>query len=312
MDCSMMKFKLQSGKFMPLIGFGTYLITGNQLIYQVLDEALAAGYRHIDTATVYHNETSIGQALKVLLPKYNLKREDIFITSKLGKVFSAFYKFFFQIHRLNFLPAPIDQGEGAFSAVQESLKKLDCGYLDLYLIHWPGAGRLPVNSQENNKLRSKSWESLAKAVKAGLVKDIGVSNYTVKHLNELLMNDYGVKPSVNQVEWHPKFHQPELLNLCRQEGILLQAYSSLGGTGNSNLIRDPTVVQIAAQLQKTPAQVLLRWAVQQNIGIIPKARTEEHIKSNIDLNFEIPVEMMTRLSNLNSNEKFAWNPEVVA
>ncbi|XP_045461944.1 glyoxal reductase-like isoform X2 [Harmonia axyridis] len=291
MDCSMMKFKLQSGKFMPLIGFGTYLITGNQLIYQVLDEALAAGYRHIDTATVYHNETSIGQALKVLLPKYNLKREDIFITSKL---------------------APIDQGEGAFSAVQESLKKLDCGYLDLYLIHWPGAGRLPVNSQENNKLRSKSWESLAKAVKAGLVKDIGVSNYTVKHLNELLMNDYGVKPSVNQVEWHPKFHQPELLNLCRQEGILLQAYSSLGGTGNSNLIRDPTVVQIAAQLQKTPAQVLLRWAVQQNIGIIPKARTEEHIKSNIDLNFEIPVEMMTRLSNLNSNEKFAWNPEVVA
>lgn len=291
MDCSMMKFKLQSGKFMPLIGFGTYLITGDQLIYQVLDEALAAGYRHIDTATVYHNETSIGQALKVLLPKYNLKREDIFITSKL---------------------APIDQGEGAFSAVQESLKKLDCGYLDLYLIHWPGAGRLPVNSQENNKLRSKSWESLAKAVKAGLVKDIGVSNYTVKHLNELLTNDYGVKPSVNQVEWHPKFHQPELLNLCRQEGILLQAYSSLGGTGNSNLIRDPTVVQIAAQLQKTPAQVLLRWAVQQNIGIIPKARTEEHIKSNIDLNFEIPVEMMTRLSNLNSNEKFAWNPEVVA
>lgn len=287
----MMKFKLQSGKFMPLIGFGTYLITGDQLIYQVLDEALAAGYRHIDTATVYHNETSIGQALKVLLPKYNLKREDIFITSKL---------------------APIDQGEGAFSAVQESLKKLDCGYLDLYLIHWPGAGRLPVNSQENNKLRSKSWESLAKAVKAGLVKDIGVSNYTVKHLNELLTNDYGVKPSVNQVEWHPKFHQPELLNLCRQEGILLQAYSSLGGTGNSNLIRDPTVVQIAAQLQKTPAQVLLRWAVQQNIGIIPKARTEEHIKSNIDLNFEIPVEMMTRLSNLNSNEKFAWNPEVVA
>lgn len=287
----MMKFKLQSGKFMPLIGFGTYLITGDQLIYQVLDEALAAGYRHIDTATVYHNETSIGQALKVLLPKYNLKREDIFITSKL---------------------APIDQGEGAFSAVQESLKKLDCGYLDLYLIHWPGAGRLPVNSQENNKLRSKSWESLAKAVKAGLVKDIGVSNYTVKHLNELLKNDYGVKPSVNQVEWHPKFHQPELLNLCRQEGILLQAYSSLGGTGNSNLIRDPTVVQIAAQLQKTPAQVLLRWAVQQNIGIIPKARTEEHIKSNIDLNFEIPVEMMTRLSNLNSNEKFAWNPEVVA
>lgn len=287
----MMKFKLQSGKFMPLIGFGTYLITGDQLIHQVLDEALAAGYRHIDTATVYHNETSIGQALKVLLPKYNLKREDIFITSKL---------------------APIDQGEGAFSAVQESLKKLDCGYLDLYLIHWPGAGRLPVNSQENNKLRSKSWESLAKAVKAGLVKDIGVSNYTVKHLNELLKNDYGVKPSVNQVEWHPKFHQPELLNLCRQEGILLQAYSSLGGTGNSNLIRDPTVVQIAAQLQKTPAQVLLRWAVQQNIGIIPKARTEEHIKSNIDLNFEIPVEMMTRLSNLNSNEKFAWNPEVVA
>ncbi|XP_044748226.1 glyoxal reductase-like [Coccinella septempunctata] len=291
MDCTNMKFQLQSGRLMPLIGFGTYLITGDQLIYQVLDQALASGYRHIDTATVYHNESSIGRALKTLLPKHKLKREDIFITSKL---------------------APIDQGEKAFSAVQESLRNLDCGYLDLYLIHWPGAGRVPVDSEENRKLRSQSWASLAKAVNAGLVKDIGVSNYTVKHLNELLANDCGVKPSVNQVEWHPKYYQTDLLNLCRREGILLQAYSSLGGTGNSNLLKDPVVSQISTLLGKSPAQVLLRWALQQNICIIPKARSAEHIKANIDLNFVIPNEMMTQLNNLNSNEKFAWNPEVVA
>ncbi|KAK9886761.1 hypothetical protein WA026_018413 [Henosepilachna vigintioctopunctata] len=291
MDCSRITFKLNSGRLMPLIGFGTYLIQGDQLIYQVLDNALAAGYRQIDTATVYHNEYSIGLALKKLLPKYNLKREDIFITSKLS---------------------PSDQGEQAFAAVQESLRKLDCDYLDLYLIHWPGAGRTPLDSSENLRLRSQSWASLVKAVHSGLVRSIGVSNYTLKHLNELLANDHGIKPSVNQVEWHPKFYQPELLNLCRQEGILLQAYSSLGGTGNSELLKDPVVVQIATELGTTSAQVLLRWAVQQNIGIIPKARSESRIKSNIDLNFQIPVPLMTQLNNLKSKEKFAWNPENVA
>ncbi|KAK4872922.1 hypothetical protein RN001_014951 [Aquatica leii] len=283
------KFQLISGDLMPLIGFGTFQIRGQQLIKDVLNWALAAGYRAIDTAAVYGNESDIGLALKDLLPKYNLQREDLFITSKLS---------------------PSDQGDKACDAVAASIKNLQCDYLDLYLIHWPGASGVPTESEVNAKLRSASWQSLIKAKDEGLVRNIGVSNYTVRHLTELLNSSYGVKPAVNQVEWHPGCHQDDLKQLCVQEGILLQAYSSLGGTGNKNLIRDPTVINIALKLGKSPAQILLCWAVQQNIAIIPKARAKERIDANIDLDFVIAEEDMTALSN-RKHERFAWDPTKV-
>lgn len=291
MESGQLKYKLNSGRLMPLVGFGTFLIQGDSKIYQVLDYALNAGYRSIDTAAVYHNETSIGKALKDLLPKYNLKREDIFITTKL---------------------APDQQGDKAAKAIKRSIANLECDYLDLYLIHWPGVGRVPSSSLENKKLRSQSWKCMVDAVKNGLVKDIGVSNYTVNHLKELLSNDYGIKPAVNQVECHPKYPQRELLNFCTQEEILLQAYSSLGGTGNgNNLLENYTVKQISQQLGKTSAQVLLRWAIQQNIAIIPKASSEERIKKNIELNFALSDKHFESLSKF-EEEKYAWDPIVVA
>ncbi|CAH1108157.1 unnamed protein product [Psylliodes chrysocephalus] len=151
-----MNFKLHSGDLMPLIGFGTYQIHGDELIKDVLDLALAAGYRLIDSATVYGNEVSIGLALKELLPKYNLTRKDIFITSKL---------------------APTDQGTKAYVALERSLRNLDCDYLDLYLIHWPGVQGIRSEERNNSLLRGESWQQLARAAKDGLTRNIGVSNY---------------------------------------------------------------------------------------------------------------------------------------
>ncbi|CAH1366444.1 unnamed protein product [Tenebrio molitor] len=291
MDCKMMKTQLPSGNYMPLIGFGTFQIRGRALIRNVLDHAFAAGYRQIDTAAVYGNEQDIGTALKELLPKYNLKREDIFITSKLS---------------------PSDQGNAALRALQTSIKNLDCGYLDLFLIHWPGVHGIRGSHPDNQKLRSLSWETLIKSGQQGLVRDIGVSNYTIPHLTEIVSKNYNVKVAVNQVEWHPHCHEEDLKQFCQNEKILLQAYSSLGGSSNLKLLSDAVVVDVANKLEKSPAQVLLRWALQQNIGIIPKARSKEHIEANIDLNFVIPEEDMNKLSNLRTVEKYAWDPKSIS
>lgn len=284
-----LNFQLHSGDLMPLVGFGTWKIKGTELIRDVLDKALAAGYRLIDSAKVYGNEEDIGKALKELLPKYNLTRKDIWITTKLS---------------------PDDQGEKAYKALQESVRKLDTGYVDLYLIHWPGHYLDNVTGESNEKVRDESWQQMVKGVKDGLAKNIGVSNYLVRHLKQLLANDHGIKPAVNQVEWHPRYHPQDVLDYCRKEGILLQAYSSLGGTDNGDLLKDPSVEEIAKKLGKTPAQVLLKWALQQNIGIIPKARSKQHIDENIDLNFIIPEEDMKTLSSFKTN-KYYWDPEII-
>ncbi|XP_052867248.1 uncharacterized protein LOC128273347 [Anopheles cruzii] len=286
--------KLNTGFDIPLLGFGTYQIHGQELIYETLDYALKAGYRHIDTAIVYRNEEFIGSALKTLLPKYNLKREDIFITSKLIS------------------PKDKDQ-EFIEKMVRQSLAKLQTDFLDLYLIHWPGVSGLPVDHPDNEKQRKVTWDALCQLKKEGRLRSIGVSNYTIKHLTEMLTDRIVVTPAVNQVEWHPYYYQPELLEFCRQKGIFLQAYSSLGSSTTSELRSNATVAAVAARLKKTPAQVLLRWAAQQNIGILPKARSRSHVEENAALDFEIPDEDMTLLSNLRNSvgHKFAWDPEPV-
>ncbi|GJQ67822.1 hypothetical protein Trydic_g16592 [Trypoxylus dichotomus] len=290
MDCKNLRLKLLSGNLMPIIGFGTYRIRGTELIRDVLDYALSSGYRSIDTAYVYGNEKHIGEALKDLLPKYNLKREDIFIITKLP---------------------PSHHGDKAVTALRSSLENLDCGYVDLYLIHWPGQAGSSIKDSSNRNVRTKTWQYFVDFKKKGLVRNIGVSNYTISHLEELIANSFGEVPVVNQVEWHPHYHPSDLLNYCQKHGILLQAYSSLGGTNNSHLISDSEVVEIAKRLDKQPAQILLRWALQQNIAIIPKGCSKEHIQANIDLNFEIPEMDMTKLNNLKVSHKYAWNPDEV-
>lgn len=149
-----------------------------------------------------------------------------------------------------------------------------------------------------------------KLYKSGLIRSIGVSNYLIRHLEDL-KDCASVTPAVNQVEFHPHHNDPELLKYCRDKGIFLQAYSSLGSSNAVSLRHDPTVIKIAEKLGKSPAQVLLRWAFQQNIGILPKGSSRAHIVENIDLDFVLPEDDMSTLATLKVKEKFAWDPTVV-
>lgn len=282
---------LSSGYDMPLIGFGTYKIQGKELVYQVVDESLNVGFRSIDTAVGYRNEEDIGYALKNLLPKYNLQRSDIFITTKLP-------------------PSVNGDPKGIEQCVQKSLKAFNTTYIDLYLIHWPGATRIPETSTNNPSLRAKTWNKLVDLKKQGFIRSIGVSNFTIKHLQELLQNCKDILPAVNQVELHPHYRQEELIKYCNEKGIHIQAYSSLGTSGNINLLRNPIVLKIASQLNVSSARLLLNWALQQGIGVIPKAVNKEHIKDNIQLDFLIDEESMNILFSL-PQIKYAWDPSNV-
>lgn len=181
-----------------------------------------------------------------------------------------------------------------------------------YLIHWPGVSGIPANHPDNKKYRQQAWKVLTRLRQEGKLRSAGVSNYLVRHLEELVNDPKFEKPAVNQVEWHPRNHNSSLLEYCRKEGIFLQAYSSLGTSGSTSLRTDATVREIAQKLGKSPAQVLLRWSFQQNIGILPKASSREHIVQNIDLDFVIPDEDMRTLSDLKVKEKFAWDPNTIA
>ncbi|CAG9859470.1 unnamed protein product [Phyllotreta striolata] len=276
---------LPSGDRMPVIGFGTYRLRGDSKVKQALDNALGVGYRLFDTAEVYENEESIGKALKELLPKHNLTRKDIFITSKVAS-------------------RPESSGANSYESLRHSLTRLDTSYVDLYLIHSPEYFSHSVANGNFNfsKIRDETWKQLAKAQKDGLTRNIGVSNFHINHLAELLSNDHGVKPAVNQVQWNPEHHRDNLLEFCRSHNIALQAYFSLGGDRNKiNLLENAVVKKVAEKLGKTPGQVLLRWAVQQNVLVIPKSLNRVHMIENLDLNFKISDEDMKNLSNLQNS-----------
>uniref|UniRef100_A0A1B6FK05 NADP-dependent oxidoreductase domain-containing protein n=1 Tax=Cuerna arida TaxID=1464854 RepID=A0A1B6FK05_9HEMI len=284
---------LNSGTSMPILGLGTYQVTENQ-IYDVLDEGLKAGYRHIDTAAVYHNEEAIGIALKDLLPKYELTREDIFITTKLSP---------------QDLPEPRLR-----AAVNKSLTLLGVSYLDLYLIHWPGAQGLEASSPDNAKFRLEAWKTMVQLHDRGrgVLRSIGVSNFTPKHLDQIIKAT-GIPPAVNQVEFHPHYRQPdEMYTLCHKHRILLQAYSSLGGSNNKALLTDPVIEKIAENSKVTPAQILLRWALDVGYAVIPKSVTPEYIHSNTQLDFSLSRENIYAITSLlATQEKYAWDPVTV-
>ncbi|KAM8746969.1 putative oxidoreductase YtbE isoform 1-T2 [Acanthopagrus schlegelii] len=278
---------LNTGVQMPLLGLGTYKLLDPEGVYRAVDAALAAGYRAFDSAAVYRNEADLGRALKELLPKHGLTREDVFITSKLG---------------------PKDQGERAMEGALHSLAQLDLGYIDLYLIHWPGTRDLDVSDQRNPGNRAQSWAALEELHAEGKLKAIGVSNYTPAHMREL-MQSCRIPPAVLQVEFHPRFCQSELRRVCEEYGVCFQAYSSLG---KGELVSDPVVMEVAKTCERTPAQVLLRWAVQQGVPVLPKSSNPDRIEDNSRIfDFTLSKTDMDRLSALDCGQKFCRDASAV-
>lgn len=273
----------------PLVNFGTFCISGSVDIQYVLDVSLQAGYRGFDTAHAYQNESDIGAALKHLLLKYGLKREDIFLTTKLS-------------------PSKFGNEDVVKAEVKKSLEKLGAGYIDLYLIHWPGS-----NGIHTRQARSITWRTLVNLHDGGKgpLKAIGVSNFTARHLKELF-EDNDFPPAVNQVEFHPHWkHDDELKEICSRHKILLQAYSPLGGGQNTSLLKNPDIRKIAEKYHITSAQVLLRWALQRGYAIVVKSKKENRIIGNIDLNRALDSDDMRIINDINVRKKYAWNPETL-
>lgn len=281
---------LNNGVKMPVFGLGTYQIKDRETIKNSLDCALGNGYRLIDTAAVYQNESHIGHFLPELLKKHGLKREDIFITTKLS---------------------PKDHGsDEARKAVQMSLENLQLDYIDLYLIHWPGKQGLKREDKRNADFRRETWKTLEDIYsESNKLRAIGISNYTANHLDELL-SECRVVPAVLQSEFHPDYQQNNVLELCRQKNIHFTSYSTLG---QGQLIGDPRFGVFAEKYGKTPEQVLLRWALQRECSIIPKSCKSERIVINSNIfDFELSEDDMNAINNLDRGVKYAWNGNDVA
>lgn len=259
-----------------MIGLGTWKSDLSTMV-KVVDSAISSGYRHIDCAAVYGNECQVGQALQHSLSHSAVERQDLWITSKLWN--------------------DNQKAEHVRPACLSTLADLQLDYLDLYVIHWPIAFRHGVRSPASredfvprNELALKeTWLAMEALQKEGLVKNIGVSNFNISHLKEI-MSVASVVPSVNQVESHPYLQQRELLGFCQQQGIHMTAYSPLGSSGRSAELRsadermileDATIQRIAARRGASSAQVLLAWQIQRGVSVIPKSSSPTRLAENL-------------------------------
>lgn len=267
-----------NGNSIPALGLGTFRVENNDECREAVKHAIISGYRHIDTAQTYHNEEKVGQGIKEGLEATGLNREDLFITTKLWMT---------------------DYGrENVQSAYEASLKRLGLDYVDLYLIHWPG---------QDKDLIIETWKSMENLYNEGKIKNIGVSNFHVHHLEELLQ-EASIKPVINQIECHPYLTQKELRAYLEAQKIVAQSWSPLM---NGQILEDEVVKEIANELGKTPAQVIIRWNIDENIVVIPKSVTPSRIEENLNVfDFELSEDQLSRLNALNKDERIGPDPEV--
>lgn len=264
---------LNNGIGMPVFGLGTYLSGNSRETQDIVSYALEIGYRHIDTARFYGNERGIGRAIA----KSGIRREEIFVTTKLWNS---------------------DHGyERALAAFEKSCDDLDLDCVDLYLIHWPVEA-----------LRRESWEALEFLYGEGRCRAIGVSNYMIPHLTELLAT-CTVKPAVNQVEFSPYLYQKKLLEFCRANDIQFESYSPLT---KGHMLDEPRLFEIGEKYSKTPAQILIRWTLQKDVIVIPKSSRKKRIRENADIfDFVISPEDMDRLDAFHKNMRVSWDPTTI-
>ncbi len=262
---------LNNGLKMPWLGFGVFQIKDDQEVDRAIKYALEIGYRSIDTATIYGNESSVGKAIK----ESGLPREEIFLTTKVWNV---------------------DQrAQRTLAAFEKSLDLLATEYVDLYLVHWPVKG-----------FYKETWKEMEKIYQSGRAKAIGVSNFMVHHLEDIL-SDHQIVPSVNQVEFHPYLVKPELLKFCQNHEIQVEAWSPLM---QGHIATEPTVLKLAAKYQKTPAQIALRWDLQHDVVTIPKSTHAHRISENAQIfDFEISQTDMKVLDALDQGKRFGPDPD---
>lgn len=261
----MQTIQLNDGTNIPAVGFGVFLIPNDGETYDAVLNALKAGYRHIDTAAAYMNETDVGKAVR----DSGIPRDEIFITSKLW------------IQDYGF--------EAATKAIQTSLDNLGMDYIDLYLLHQPYADVVGA------------WEALEAAKEKGLLKSIGISNMTPKFYNEFV-SQFKTKPSVNQVEFNPYFQQKALRETMQDDGVKIEAWAPLG-QGNQDLLQEQILVQLAEKHNKNVGQVILRFEIQEGIIPLPKSVTPSRIEGNIDIfDFELSEDEMSAIRALDKDK----------
>jgi len=293
---TMKNLKFRNGDVFPIIGLGTYLSKRND-VYDAVIEAIRIGYRHIDCASVYGNEAEIGEALKFVLENGIVRRDELFITSKLWNSDHA--------------PEQVE------AAIRKSLNRLQLDYLDLYLMHWPIAFKTGhEQAREASDLVSLdempievTWQAMEKVQQAGLTKHIGVSNFTISKLKDL-KSKFTICPEVNQVELHPYFQQPELLAFCKQQNILVTAFSPLGSrhliAGDESITNNIIVISIAAKHNCTPSQVLLAWGMKRGTVVIPKSVHSDRIRDNFNSTLvELDSADMIAMSNIDKKMRLA-------
>nr|WGD66154.1 aldo/keto reductase [Bacillus velezensis] len=269
------KATLHNGVEMPWFGIGVFKVEEGAELVNAVKTALVHGYRSVDTAAIYGNEEGVGEGIRQGLQEAGLKREDIFVTSKVWNADLGY--------------------EETLKAFDTSLEKLGLDYLDLYLIHWPVEGKY-----------IDAWRALETLYRDGRIKAIGVSNFQIHHLKHL-MKETEIKPMINQVEYHPRLTQKELLAFCTEQGIQLEAWSPLM---QGQLLDHPVLQEIAEKYGKSAAQVILRWDLQNGVITIPKSTKKHRIEENANVfDFELSADDMKRIDDLNENLRVSPDPD---